>query len=131
MCLSGFVRATLCTTSMVQNYIVHRQPALCTGDLHCAQRGRLSVRSRGFHFFHFLSVRCVDSKQVVHKGTDTQYSIFVVDNEHANQGSQCSSVPTHTLVVHNVALSGLGGAQNDSACLLWTTRKMVHNTMSV
>ncbi len=31
-------------------------------------------------------------------------SIFVVDNEHANHGSQCSSVPTYALVVHNVAL---------------------------
>ena len=42
----------------------------------------------------------------------------MVDNEHANQGSQCSSVLTYTLVVHNVALSRLGGAQDDFACLL-------------
>ena len=41
------------------------------------------------------------------------YAIFVVDNEHANQGSQCSSVPTYTLVVHNVALYRLGGGQDD------------------
>ncbi len=34
------------------------------------------------------------------------------DSEHANQGSQCSSVPMYTLVVHNVAL---GGAQDDFA----------------
>ena len=27
----------------------------------------------------------------------------MIDNEHANQGSQSSSVPTYTLVVHNVA----------------------------
>ncbi len=44
------------------------------------------------------------------------YSIFVVDNEH--QGSQCSSVPPYTLVVHNVALYRLGGAHDDFACSL-------------
>ncbi len=31
-------------------------------------------------------------------------------------GSQCSSVPTYTLVVHNVILYRLGGAQDDFAC---------------
>ncbi len=31
VCPSGFVRPTLCTTSWVQNYVVHQQPALCTG----------------------------------------------------------------------------------------------------
>ena len=36
VCLSGFVRPTLCTTLWVQDYIVHHQPALCTTDLHCA-----------------------------------------------------------------------------------------------
>ncbi len=30
MCLSGFVEATLCTTLVVENYIVDHQPALCT-----------------------------------------------------------------------------------------------------
>ena len=40
------------------------------------------------------------------------------DKEHANQGSQCSSVLTYTLVVHKVALYQLGGAQDDFACLL-------------
>ncbi len=40
------------------------------------------------------------------------------DNEHANQGSQCSSVPTYTFVVHNAALYGLSGAQDDFACSL-------------
>ncbi len=40
------------------------------------------------------------------------------DNEHANQGTQCSSVQTYTLVVHNIALYRLGGAQDDFACLL-------------
>ncbi len=43
------------------------------------------------------------------------YSISVVRNLHTNQGSQCSSVPTYTLVVHSVALYRLGGAQNDFA----------------
>ncbi len=33
---TGFVRATLCTTSMVHDYGVHHWPALCTTDLHCA-----------------------------------------------------------------------------------------------
>ncbi len=32
------------------------------------------------------------------------YSIFVVDNEHANQGLQSRSVPRYTLLVHNIAL---------------------------
>ena len=29
-CLSGFVRAMLCITSTVQDYVLHSQPALCT-----------------------------------------------------------------------------------------------------
>ena len=37
--------------------------------------------------------------------------IFMVDNEHGNEGLQCSSVPMYTLVVHKVALYRLGGAQ--------------------
>ncbi len=36
MSLSGFVRATLCTTSTVQDYVVHHWPALCTTYLCCA-----------------------------------------------------------------------------------------------
>ena len=50
-------------------------------------------------------VSWVDSEHthVVHKGTDA-YSIFVVDNKHAFQDSQCSSLQMYTLVVHNVAL---------------------------
>ncbi len=36
VCLSGFVRATLCTTSWVEDNAVHHWPALCTTDLHCA-----------------------------------------------------------------------------------------------
>ena len=43
-------------------------------------------------------------------------SIFVVNNEHANQGSQCSSVPMYTLVVRKVPFYRLGGAQDDFAC---------------
>ena len=31
---SGFVRPTLCTTSWVQDYVVHHQPVLCTNDHH-------------------------------------------------------------------------------------------------
>ncbi len=30
LCPPGFVEPTLCTTSTVQNYVVHHQPALCT-----------------------------------------------------------------------------------------------------
>ena len=40
-----------------------------------------------------------------------QYSTFVVDNEHANQGSQCSFVPTYTMVAQSIALYRLGGAR--------------------
>ena len=42
----------------------------------------------------------------------------MVHNEHANQGSQYSSVPTYTLVLHNVALYRLSGAQENFACSL-------------
>ena len=33
---SGFVEATLCTTSMAKSFIVHHLPGLCTTDLLCA-----------------------------------------------------------------------------------------------
>ena len=42
-----------------------------------------------------------------------QYHIFVFANEHANQGSQGSSVMMYTLVVYNVALYRLSGAKDD------------------
>ena len=66
---------------------------------------------------------------MVHKGDLIHNIIFVVDNEHANQGSQCSSLPTYILVVHNVALYGLAGAQDYFACSLRTTCKMLYNMM--
>ena len=79
----------LCTTSTVQDYVVHHCPALCTmvhkRDL-CLWE--LGVASRHFSFF---------------------------DNEHANQGSQCSYVRTYTLVVHNAALYWLSRSQDDFA----------------
>ncbi len=37
-CLSGFVKATSCTSSTVQSYTVHLWPALCTTDMCCALR---------------------------------------------------------------------------------------------
>ena len=52
----------------------------------------------------------------------------MVDNEHTNQGSQCSSVSTYTLVVHKVALYQLGGAQDDFACSL-SIFLMVYNAV--
>ena len=55
--------------------------------------------------------------------------IFVVDNAHANQGSKCSSVLMQTLVVHNIALYWLGGAQDDFACLLSALTVMMRDTM--
>ena len=58
-----------------------------------------------------------------------RWCIFVVDNEHANQGSQCSSAHTYTLVVHNIALYRLGGAQDEFAGSLSALFVMVHNTM--
>ena len=42
---------TLCSTSMVQNYVVHYQPALCTTGLHCA-----SWCTRETYFFICLLV---------------------------------------------------------------------------
>ena len=36
VCVCVFVRAMLCTTSWVQDYIVHHRPALWTTDLRCA-----------------------------------------------------------------------------------------------
>ena len=47
------------------------------------------------------------------KDTDPEYSHLVLRNVYTNQGAQCSSVPTYTLVVHNVALYWLGGAHDD------------------
>ncbi len=37
VCVSGFVRTMLFTTSVVQDYIVHHRPALCTTVLCCAR----------------------------------------------------------------------------------------------
>ena len=114
--LCEWVWATLCTTSTVQDYVLH----------HGAQGRPMSVRSRVHHrhfsFFggqhgtctwngHFLSVsggtqehtcpyvvghKNIQQTQVVHNGIDTEYSHSVVHNVHTNQGSQCSSV-RHTL----------------------------------
>ncbi len=67
VCPSGFVRASLCTNSLVQDR-----------------------------------------------------SIFMFDNEHSNQSSHCSSVPTYILVAHNIALYWLSGAQDKFACSLST-----------
>ncbi len=53
----------------------------------------------------------------------------MVDNEHVNQGSQYSFVAMYTLVVCNVVLYSLGGAQDDFACLLSDPSVMVHNMM--
>ena len=50
------------------------------------------------------------------------------DNEHATQGSQRSSVPTYTLVVYNVVLFQLSGAQDDFASSL-STFFMVYNAV--
>ncbi len=44
--LSGYVGPTLCTTSLVQSYVVHHWPALCTTELCCA-----SWRTREGYFF--------------------------------------------------------------------------------
>ena len=57
------------------------------------------------------------------------YSIFVVDNKHANHGLQCSSLLTYTLVVQKIALYRSGGAQAVFACSLWTTREMMYNAV--
>ena len=103
----GSVHLFVCVAMDCGSYIVHY---LNVPGLHCApttcivhhgaQGGPMSVRSRGSpQHFSFCS-------------------IFVVENKHANQGSQCSSVPTYNLVVHNVALYQSGGAQDDFACLL-------------
>ncbi len=100
-CLVGSTEPTLCTTTLVHSYLVDCGAALCT--------------TKTFIHMH-----------VMHKGI--VYSIFTFVNEHANQDSQCSSVPTYTLVVHNVALYRLGGAQDDFACPL-STFLMVYNAV--
>ncbi len=78
-----------------------------------------------------IDLRCAAPTCIVHHGAQGNYvcqmwglpqtffinfSIFVVDNKRANQGSQCSSVPMFILVVHNVALYQLGAALDDFAC---------------
>ena len=50
--------------------------------------------------------------KVVH---NVEYSIFVVYNEHANQGSQCSSLPTCNMVEHIVTLYSLDIALDNFA----------------
>ncbi len=60
------------------------------------------------------------------------FSVFVVDNEHTNQGRPCSSIPMYILVihvVHNIALYRLGGSQDDFTCSLSTPSVMMHNAM--
>ncbi len=55
----------------------------------------------------------------------------MVDNKHANHGSQCSSVLTYTLVWHNVALYWVGGAQDDFATKLkprWCTMQFCQSS---
>ena len=92
--INGDIELPLCLSVRLGLWELHCAPpqqyrtTLCTTDLHCAPWCK-----RG-----------------------TYSSIFVVDNELANQGSQCSSVPMYTLVVHNVALCWLGGAQDGFAC---------------
>ena len=106
-CLStgpyGFVRATLCTTSMLQDYSVHRRPALCTmvqkGDLCPCEVWRFSFCG-GSHR------TCTKRTLFVHSSCTRArtHSIPVVDNEHGNQGSQCSSVPTLSVVWRAMAI---------------------------
>ena len=59
-----------------------------------------------------------------------KYSISMFDNEHANQGLQCSSVLIYTLVVHNIALYRLRGAQDDFACSLSTSLFIIYSCLS-
>ncbi len=49
------------------------------------------------------------------------------DKEYANQGSQCSSVQTYTLVVPNVALYQLGGARR--FCMFFFMVYIVYNAV--
>ncbi len=51
---------------------------LCTAELHCAQ------------------LICVVNHSAQGGPMYNAYSMFVVDNEHANQGSQCSTVASNT-----------------------------------
>ena len=82
---------------------MHHRPELCTTNLLCAH--------------------------VTKAWTYNTSNILMFDNEHANQGSQCSSVQTYSLVVHNVALYQLGGGQDDFACSLRTIREKVYNAV--
>ncbi len=46
-CVWGFVEPTLCTTAMVQSYIVYHRPVLCTTDLSVHHGAQLLTSSRG------------------------------------------------------------------------------------
>ncbi len=59
---------------------------------HSAQGGPMSVRR----------AQIPDSNCTIY--FEWPCSVLVFDNKHANHGSQCRSVPTYTLVVHNIAL---------------------------
>ena len=60
----------MCSSGFLRQVFVRYRTTMCTIELHCAPP------------------TCV-----VHHGTQGR-PIYVVDNEHANQGSQCSSVLT-------------------------------------
>ena len=87
--------------------VVHHWPVLCTmehkGDL-CRVFGASGLTAN----IHRWCTRARTYNMI----------FFVVDNEHVNQGSQCSNVPMYTLLVHNVAFCWLGGAQGNFACSL-------------
>ncbi len=107
----------LCTTSWVQDYVVHHRAALCT-IVHKGDLCPYMVLTTNTH-------RWCTSMDVY-----KVYSIFVVDNKLTCCKSRfCSSVLTDILVVHNVALYLLGGAQDYFAWSLRTTREMVYNAV--
>ncbi len=94
----------LCTTSMVQDYIVHHRSALCTTDLHCTPwctREPMSVRNRG-HPHCCGNFLCCARLLTDICPPCTPWCITQLG------GAQCRSV------VHNVVLYPQGGSQRRS-----------------
>ncbi len=107
ICLSEVVGLMLRLISMVQTYVVHYQPALCTTDMHCVHHG-----AQGGPTFLRWCTRAWTQSIVI-----WWFTMHIQIKVH----NACSSVSTYTLVVRSVAFYWFGGAQGDvslDVCLL-------------
>ncbi len=64
ICLTGFVEPTLCTTLLVQGYVMHHRPAFCT-MVHKGGAYFLRIRDHQQHFSCMLSTTTLMVHNVV------------------------------------------------------------------